>query len=33
LAGFQNFGFEVRFIDFNDWCHVCGVFCFADLSA
>jgi len=26
LAGFQNFDFEVRFIDFNDWCHVCGVF-------
>ena len=27
LAGFQNFGFEVCFIDFNDRSHVDGVFC------
>jgi hypothetical protein len=25
LIGFQNFGFEVRFIDFNDRSHVAGI--------
>src|SRR5437762_2139915 len=32
LAGFQNFGLEVRFIDFNDRSHVGGVLLFLSLD-